>query len=117
MIDVRNVSKVFFVPQKVMALTDVTLRIEAGEVVVVIGPSGSGKSTFLRCLNHLEKATSGHIYINGVDVLHPKTDINKIRAEAGMVFQSFNLFPPQDGRRKHHPGPEGGAKEKPHGKP
>ena len=93
MIDVRNVSKVFYVPQKVMALTDVSLHIKAGEVVVVIGPSGSGKSTFLRCLNHLEKATSGHIYINGVDVLNPKTNINQIRAEAGMVFQSFNLFP------------------------
>jgi polar amino acid transport system ATP-binding protein len=62
-------------------------------VVVVIGPSGSGKSTFLRCLNRLEHATSGHIFIDGTDILAQKTDINKIRMEVGMVFQSFNLFP------------------------
>ncbi|MBW2356418.1 MAG: amino acid ABC transporter ATP-binding protein, partial [Deltaproteobacteria bacterium] len=61
--------------------------------VVVIGPSGSGKSTFLRCLNRLEHADTGHIFIDGIDVLDPKTDINKVRAEVGMVFQSFNLFP------------------------
>ena len=72
---------------------DVTADIKAGEVVVVIGPSGSGKSTFLRCLNRLEHATSGHIFIDGTDVLAQKTDINKIRMEVGMVFQSFNLFP------------------------
>ncbi|MDJ0623498.1 MAG: amino acid ABC transporter ATP-binding protein, partial [Desulfocapsaceae bacterium] len=64
-----------------------------GEVVVVIGPSGSGKSTFLRCLNRLETADKGQILIDGIDILHPKTDINKVRAEVGMVFQSFNLFP------------------------
>jgi polar amino acid transport system ATP-binding protein len=92
-IDVRNVYKIFYVPEKVEALVDVSTKIEAGQVVVVIGPSGSGKSTLLRCLNHLEKATSGHIIIDGVDLLHAKTDINKIRAEVGMVFQSFNLFP------------------------
>jgi len=62
-------------------------------VVVVIGPSGSGKSTFLRCLNRLDHATSGHIFIDGIDILDQKTDINKIRMEVGMVFQSFNLFP------------------------
>jgi polar amino acid transport system ATP-binding protein len=72
---------------------DVTANIKAGEVVVVIGPSGSGKSTFLRCLNRLEHATSGHIFIDGTDILAQKTDINKIRMEVGMVFQSFNLFP------------------------
>ena len=93
MIDARNVYKTFYVPEEVLALVDVTAKIEAGEVVVVIGPSGSGKSTFLRCLNHLEPATSGHIFIDGIDILHPKTDINKVRAEVGMVFQSFNLFP------------------------
>jgi polar amino acid transport system ATP-binding protein len=92
-IDVRNVSKVFYVPHKVAALVDVSMRIEAGEVVVVIGPSGSGKSTLLRCLNHLEKASNGHIFIDGIDILNPKTNINKVRAEVGMVFQSFNLFP------------------------
>ncbi len=93
MIDAQNVCKTFYTPHKIEALVDVTSKIEAGEVVVVIGPSGSGKSTFLRCLNHLEAATSGHIYIDGVDILDAKTNINKIRAEVGMVFQSFNLFP------------------------
>jgi polar amino acid transport system ATP-binding protein len=92
-IEARNVFKTFYVPHKVEALVDVSTQIAAGEVVVVIGPSGSGKSTFLRCLNHLETATSGHIIIDGVDILDPKTDINKVRAEVGMVFQSFNLFP------------------------
>ncbi len=93
MIDVRNVYKTFFAPHEIRALVDVTTKIEAGEVVVVIGPSGSGKSTLLRCLNHLEAADSGHIFIDGIDILNPKTDINKVRAEVGMVFQSFNLFP------------------------
>ncbi len=93
MIDVRNVYKTFLTPYEVKALVDVSSTVEAGEVVVVIGPSGSGKSTFLRCLNQLESADSGHIYIDGVDVLDPKTNINKVRAEVGMVFQSFNLFP------------------------
>ena len=93
MIEVRNVYKTFYVPHEVQALVDVSASIAAGEVVVVIGPSGSGKSTFLRCLNHLETATSGHILIEGVDILDKKTDINKVRAEVGMVFQSFNLFP------------------------
>ena len=93
MIDVRNVYKTFLTPHEVKALVDVTSKIDAGEVVVVIGPSGSGKSTFLRCLNQLETADSGHIFIDGIDILDPKTDINKVRAEVGMVFQSFNLFP------------------------
>jgi len=92
-IDVQSINKTFYVPEAVYALVDVTVKIEAGEVVVVIGPSGSGKSTFLRCLNHLETADSGHILIDGIDILHPKTNINKVRAEVGMVFQSFNLFP------------------------
>ena len=93
MIEVKNVFKTFFVTHEVRALVDVSTQIAAGEVVVVIGPSGSGKSTLLRCINKLETATTGHIYIDGVDVLDPKTDINKVRAEVGMVFQSFNLFP------------------------
>jgi polar amino acid transport system ATP-binding protein len=92
-IEVKNIYKTFWVPHEVKALVDVSTNIEAGEVVVVCGPSGSGKSTFLRCLNRLEKADSGHIYIDGIDVLDPKTNINKLRAEVGMVFQSFNLFP------------------------
>ncbi|SLM27412.1 glutamate and aspartate transporter subunit; ATP-binding component of ABC superfamily [Desulfamplus magnetovallimortis] len=93
MIEAKNVYKIFRVPHRVNALVDVSAKIGRGEVVVVIGPSGSGKSTFLRCLNRLETADKGHIYIDGTDILHPKTDINKIRAEVGMVFQSFNLFP------------------------
>lgn len=93
MIDVQNIYKTFFVPHEVKALVDVSCQIKAGEVVVVCGPSGSGKSTLLRCMNRLEKAESGHIVIDGIDVLSPKTNINKVRAEVGMVFQSFNLFP------------------------
>ncbi len=93
MIDVQHISKTFYVPHEVKALVDVTDKVGAGEVVVVCGPSGSGKSTFLRCLNRLERADSGHIIIDGIDVLDPKTNINKVRAEVGMVFQSFNLFP------------------------
>ena len=93
MIEVQHVNKTFHVPHEVKALVDVSTKIKAGEVVVVCGPSGSGKSTLLRCLNRLEKADSGHIFIDGVDVLDHKTNINKLRAEVGMVFQSFNLFP------------------------
>ena len=93
MIEVQHIFKTFFVPHEVKALVDVTENVAAGEVVVVCGPSGSGKSTFLRCLNRLERADSVHIIIEGIDVLDPKTNINKVRAEVGMVFQSFNLFP------------------------
>jgi polar amino acid transport system ATP-binding protein len=93
MIDVKNVFKTFFVPHEVQALHNVSYHVDSGDVVVVIGPSGSGKSTFLRCLNRLEKANKGQIMIDGIDVLDPKTDINKVRMEVGMVFQSFNLFP------------------------
>jgi len=93
MIDVKNVYKTFFVPHEIQALHNVSYHIDPGEVVVVIGPSGSGKSTFLRCLNRLEHANEGHIMIDGIDILDPKTDINKVRMEVGMVFQSFNLFP------------------------
>ena len=93
MIEVQNINKTFHIPHDVLALVNVSTKIAAGEVVVVCGPSGSGKSTFLRCLNRLEKADSGHIYIDGIDVLGQKTNINELRAEVGMVFQSFNLFP------------------------
>lgn len=93
MIDVQNVSKTFYVPHIVKALRNVTCKVDLGEAVVVIGPSGSGKSTFLRCLNRLEVAEEGHIYVNGIDILDRKTNINKVRAEIGIVFQSFNLFP------------------------
>jgi polar amino acid transport system ATP-binding protein len=93
MIEVKNISKTFYVTHEVQALRNVTCKIEKGEVVVIIGPSGSGKSTLLRCLNRLEEADEGHIMVDGVDILDPKTNINKARAEMGMVFQSFNLFP------------------------
>ena len=75
------------------AVKNATLTVNDGEVVVIIGPSGSGKSTLLRTVNALEKAQSGSILIDGVDIMDPKTDIRKIREEVGMVFQSFNLFP------------------------
>ncbi len=75
------------------AVNHASLTVDDGEVVVIIGPSGSGKSTLLRSINKLEIPTSGHIYIDGVDVTSPTTDIRLIREEVGMVFQSFNLFP------------------------
>jgi glutamine transport system ATP-binding protein len=74
-------------------LKDISVEIRQSEVVVVIGPSGAGKSTFLRCINRLEDATDGHVYIENVDITDKKADINKIREEVGMVFQHFNLFP------------------------
>jgi polar amino acid transport system ATP-binding protein len=77
----------------VRAVDGVSTEVAKGEVVVVIGPSGSGKSTFLRCINGLEKFDSGHIVIDDVDLADRRTDINKVRAEVGMVFQQFNLFP------------------------
>ena len=92
MVRAENVSKTFYTTHKVEALVDVSCQVDKGAVVVIIGPSGSGKSTLLRCLNMLEKADKGHIYIDGVDILDPKTNINKVREEMGMVFQSFNLF-------------------------
>jgi polar amino acid transport system ATP-binding protein len=93
-IDARNVVKVFTGRgQEVRAVDDVSTSVAKGEVVVIIGPSGSGKSTFLRCLNGLETFDSGHVVIDGMDLASRKTDINKVRAEVGMVFQQFNLFP------------------------
>ena len=75
------------------AVRDVSLAIAPGEVVVVIGPSGRGKSTLLRCVNRLETPTEGRIYIDDDSITDPKADIHRIRAEVGMVFQNFNLFP------------------------
>ncbi len=75
------------------AVKNVSLTVNDGEVVVIIGPSGSGKSTLLRMVNGLETAQSGSILIDGVDIMSPNTDIRQIREEVGMVFQSFNLFP------------------------
>lgn len=90
-ISMRNISKTF--GGFVQALREVSLDVYAGEVVVIIGPSGSGKSTLLRCINHLETADTGEIWVDGIHLTHKSTDINKIRAEVGMVFQQFNLFP------------------------
>jgi polar amino acid transport system ATP-binding protein len=74
-------------------LKGISVQVKDSEVVCVIGPSGSGKSTFLRCINLLEKPTSGDIWIDEEKITDPNIDINKIREEAGMVFQHFNLFP------------------------
>jgi len=74
-------------------LKGVNLEVARGEVVVIIGPSGSGKSTLLRCLNYLEPIQSGEVWVDGIRLDHHKTNIRQVRAEVGMVFQSFNLFP------------------------
>src|SRR5580693_5738919 len=74
-------------------LKGIDLAVAPQELVFIIGPSGSGKSTFLRCLNRLEEPSDGSIFIDGVDLLHPKTDINAMRQRIGMVFQAFNLYP------------------------
>lgn len=94
MIKTVDLEKIFVVRDQVVRAVDgITTHIKPGEVVVVIGPSGSGKSTYLRCLNGLETLTAGHVNIDGVDLADRKTDMNKVRAEVGMVFQQFNLFP------------------------
>ncbi|MEG0471904.1 MAG: amino acid ABC transporter ATP-binding protein [Solibacillus sp.] len=90
MIRVENLHKHF---GKLEVLKGIDYEIHEKEVVCVIGPSGSGKSTFLRCMNLLEEVTDGAIYIDGVKINDPKTNINDIRTEVGMVFQQFNLFP------------------------
>jgi polar amino acid transport system ATP-binding protein len=74
-------------------LRDVDLSVRAGEVVVICGPSGSGKSTLIRCINGLESIQQGQIMVNGMSLSDPATDITKLRAEVGMVFQQFNLYP------------------------
>lgn len=88
-ISVKNLKKNF---GSLEVLKDISLEVTEGEVVVLIGPSGSGKSTLLRCLNQLEKVTSGQIVVDGLDVTDKHTDINKVRENIGMVFQHFNLF-------------------------
>jgi ABC-type polar amino acid transport system ATPase subunit len=90
MIDVIDLKKHF---KDLQVLKGVSTKIYRSEVVAVMGPSGSGKSTFLRCMNRLEEPNSGHVFIEGVDIMYPYIDINKVRTEIGMVFQSFNLFP------------------------
>ncbi len=89
-IKIKNVVKYF---GTLKALDDVNLDIAPGEKVVVLGPSGSGKSTMLRSINRLEEINSGQIIVDGQDISAADANINKIRQELGMVFQSFNLFP------------------------
>ena len=90
MIEFREVNK-WFGPLHV--LKNINLRISAGEVVVVCGPSGSGKSTLIRCINRLEPIQSGEILVDGLSLSDSHLDTPKLRAEVGMVFQSFNLYP------------------------
>ena len=90
MISVKQLCKQFG-DQEV--LRGIDLEVEKGEVICVIGPSGSGKSTFLRCLNLLERPNSGHIWLDGEDLMDPKIDLDRHRTKMGMVFQQFNLFP------------------------
>ena len=86
---VHNLKKSF---HHLDVLKGIDLTVAEGEVVCVIGPSGGGKSTFLRCLNRLEEATEGQIFVDGYEITNKKVDINKVRQNIGMVFQSFNLF-------------------------
>ena len=90
MIEVKNL-KISF--GKLNVLKDVSIKIEKGEKIVIIGPSGSGKSTFLRCLNRLETPDGGQILFEGNDLTNPKTNLDLCRQKMGMVFQHFNLFP------------------------
>ena len=89
MIEIKNLNKSY---GDLRVLNDISVDIKKGEVIAIIGPSGGGKSTFLRCINRLEEPDSGHIKINGEDILNKKSDINKIRKKVSMVFQHFNLF-------------------------
>ena len=89
MIEIKNLNKSY---GDLRVLNDISVDIKKGEVIAIIGPSGGGKSTFLRCINRLEEPDSGHIKINGEDILNKKLDINKIRQKVSMVFQHFNLF-------------------------
>jgi polar amino acid transport system ATP-binding protein len=89
-LEVRSLRKTF---GTFSALNGVDLTVAPQELVFIIGPSGSGKSTLLRCLNRLEEPTSGSIFVDGIDLLSRKTNINLMRRRIGMVFQSFNLYP------------------------
>ena len=86
-------------------LKGVSMEVERGEVVVIIGASGSGKSTFLRCLNRLEEPNRGRIFLEDVEITDPKTDLPKVRRNIGMIFQQFNLFPHMTAIRNVMEGP------------
>lgn len=90
LIKIRNMNKFF---GNFQALKNINLEVNRGERIVVCGPSGSGKSTMIRCINRLEEHTDGHIIIDGKELTDQVKDINAVRREVGMVFQSFNLFP------------------------
>ena len=90
MIEVCDLHKHY---KDVHVLRGISTTVAKGEVCAVIGPSGSGKSTFLRCLNRLEEASSGEIFINAQEITDPHLNLNKMRENIGMVFQGFNLFP------------------------
>ncbi|OGO65411.1 MAG: peptide ABC transporter ATP-binding protein [Chloroflexi bacterium RBG_19FT_COMBO_50_10] len=91
--DIIQIDEVFKSFGKIKALQGVSTTVKRGEVLVIIGPSGSGKSTLLRCINMLEHPDSGSIIVDGNSMMHRETDINLVRAEVGIVFQQFNLFP------------------------
>ena len=90
MIDIRNVSKWY---GQFQVLAECTTSVNDGEVVVVCGPSGSGKSTLIKCVNGLEPFQQGDIIVKGTSIADPKTNLSKLRAHVGMVFQNFELFP------------------------
>ena len=90
MIEIKDLT---FSYGKLTIFENLNLKIDKGEKIVLIGPSGAGKSTLLRCMNLLEKPSSGHIYFDGVDIMSKSTDINQVRCRMNMVFQHFNLFP------------------------
>ena len=91
MITLSDLTKTF--DRTIHAVRDVNLQVDEGEVVVIVGPSGSGKSTILRCINLLEIPTAGTVLVDGFELTDTSTDIDHVRAEVGMVFQQFNLFP------------------------
>ncbi|MDD4977277.1 MAG: amino acid ABC transporter ATP-binding protein [Gallionella sp.] len=90
MISIKNISKHY---GSFQVLTDCSAEVEKGEVIVICGPSGSGKSTLIKCVNGLEPFQQGELVVNGISVGAPKTNLAKLRAHVGMVFQNFELFP------------------------
>ena len=90
MINIDNVSKWY---GQFQVLTDCTTKVDKGDVVVVCGPSGSGKSTLIKCVNALEPFQKGDVVVDGISISDPKTNLPKLRARVGMVFQNFELFP------------------------
>jgi len=89
-ISIKNVDKYY---GDFHVLKNINFSVKKGEIVVVCGPSGSGKSTLIRCINRLEEIDSGDIYVEGKDLYNKKVNVNQLRAETGMLFQHFNLFP------------------------